>query len=322
MPVSRAAQDPEIELMRKTREEQVHPGEPALIVTHGETRRKVRPLNREVIVIGKAPGCDLGLLSAEVAPVHCVLVRLPGGWRIRDCSGRATRVNGQPITEEYLRDGDVIQIGAFSFQARLPALKEQPVPVRVSRLETARRRLVDLALRLRARLRDRAEEAKAVERQRQEMERLEQRLRATHQEQQSRRTELDAYARHLRKEVQKYREMEREMEAELVRQRVELLEERRGLERLKAEMLARIADTEATASALAEALEQEREAIEREREQLANEREYIARQREELVKLREASEASKDTRVDGAPARIEAARKLLRELAERRQGGR
>ncbi len=306
--------------MRKSRDETVHAGEPALVVTHGETRRKVRALNRDVVLLGKAPGCDIGLASPEVAPVHCVIVRLPSGWRIRDCSGRATRVNGQPVNEEPLRDGDVIQIGAFSFQARLPALKEQPVPVKVARLDAARRRLTDLALRLRARLREKMEEARGVEKQRDDLDRREQRLRVSHQEQQARKGELDAYSRHLRKEVAKCREMEREMEAEIVRQRVDLANERRSMERLQAEMQARHADTEATASALAEALEAEREALEREREQLANEREYIARQRDELVRLRsEAGAGERDTRLDGAPARLESARRLLRELAEKRQ---
>ena len=95
---------------------------PALIVTHGSTKKKRRPLAKDLIVLGRGPGCDIGLVSPEVANVHCILTRQPTGWTIRDCSGRATRVNGHTITEAPLRDGDSIQIGTFSFEAYLPGM--------------------------------------------------------------------------------------------------------------------------------------------------------------------------------------------------------
>src|SRR6185312_7846481 len=88
------------------------------------------------------------------------------GWRIRDCSGGrfATRVNGQTIHEESLRDTDVLQIGTFSFEVRLPASRTTPVvgstpvvderlAVRIKRLQRSRRNLVRLASKLRQRAR-------------------------------------------------------------------------------------------------------------------------------------------------------------------------
>jgi hypothetical protein len=34
-------------------------------------------------------------VSPEVAPIHCVIVRVVADWRLRDCTGRGgTRVNG------------------------------------------------------------------------------------------------------------------------------------------------------------------------------------------------------------------------------------
>ena len=104
--------------MRKPTEQPIKPGQPALIVTHGTTKNKVRPLVREIMVIGRTPGCDIGLMSPDVAPVHCVIVRQPTGWLIRDCSGRATRVNGQSITEATLRDGDVTRTGRYAVEQR------------------------------------------------------------------------------------------------------------------------------------------------------------------------------------------------------------
>src|SRR4051794_41202387 len=107
--------------MRKDQDNHVDPNKPALIVLYGATKRKCRPLTGPITVLGRNRGCDVGLVSPEVAPVHCVIVRLPDGWRIRDCSGRATRVNGKSIQDAPLRHGDVIQIGTFSFEAHLPA---------------------------------------------------------------------------------------------------------------------------------------------------------------------------------------------------------
>src|SRR5262249_33692782 len=102
--------------MRKELEDRIDPNKPALIVLCGATKRKSLPLASDLVVLGRAPGCDLGLVSPEVGPVHCIIARLEGEWRIRDCSGRATRINGRSVQDETLRNGDVIQIGTFSFE--------------------------------------------------------------------------------------------------------------------------------------------------------------------------------------------------------------
>jgi hypothetical protein len=157
--------------MRSEREDRLDPQQPALIVTYGNTSRKHRPLNRDVVVVGRATACDVGLVSPEVAPIHCVLVRLAAGWRLRDCTGRsATRVNGQPVQDEALADGDTIQIGTFSLKVHLPAGAAAPavapaaVPVAavaeatgappdVVRLQLSRRRWGQRAIGLRRELR-------------------------------------------------------------------------------------------------------------------------------------------------------------------------
>lgn len=114
--------------MRNDREDRLDPQQPALIVTYGNTSRKNRPLHRDVMVVGRSTACDVGLVSPEVAPIHCVLVRLAAGWRLRDCTGRsATRVNGKPAQDEALADGDTIQIGTFSLKVHLPADAAAPV---------------------------------------------------------------------------------------------------------------------------------------------------------------------------------------------------
>lgn len=118
--------------MRKERDENaVDPNQPALIVTYGNTSRKRRPLDKSVLVLGRMQGCDMPLMSPDVAPVHCVIVRLADGWHIRDCSGHlGTRVNGDAVTEKPLADDDHLQIGPFNFKVFLPRQTVRPVESR------------------------------------------------------------------------------------------------------------------------------------------------------------------------------------------------
>ena len=190
--------------MSKESEDKIDAGTPALFVLCGATRKKWRPLQGDVVMLGRSPGCDIGLVSPEVAPVHCVIVRTLSGWRIRDCSGRAPRVNGKAIQDEPLRNGDVIQIGTFSFEAKLPAIaghhvaapaaaaRRAPVVTNDAdreRLLRSRRHLVDLALGMRRRLRDldgerqaNEQERKVLEQQRNDLEQIERRLRQAHKD--------------------------------------------------------------------------------------------------------------------------------------------
>lgn len=146
--------------MHKKLEEVFDASQPALIVTYGTTTRKHRPLDGDVLVIGQNRACDMGLSSPEVAPIHCLIIRGPHGWRIRDCGSRCgTRINGKAIQEGELHDGDALQIGPFSFQAHLPSRSAPAsIPVAVStdavlpRLQRSRRNLAQLALRVRRRL--------------------------------------------------------------------------------------------------------------------------------------------------------------------------
>src|SRR5947207_1751251 len=71
--------------MRKDRDAVPDPSQPSLIVTYGNTTRKVRPLDREVLVLGRAGICDVNLVSPEIANIHCVIVHVQKGWRVRDC---------------------------------------------------------------------------------------------------------------------------------------------------------------------------------------------------------------------------------------------
>jgi pSer/pThr/pTyr-binding forkhead associated (FHA) protein len=145
--------------MNRRSDEPFDPGQPALIVMHSTTSRRHRPLNRPLVILGKARGCDIGLVAPDVSNVHCVITREADGFSIRDCSSRSgTRVNGEQVTQGPLRDQDILQIGPFSFQVHIPPGSFAPQgtakePERVPRLQRSRRNLARIALSLRRRLR-------------------------------------------------------------------------------------------------------------------------------------------------------------------------
>lgn len=84
-------------------------------------------LDRYVNVIGRASVCALRLPDESVATYHALLANTPKGVWLVDFQSRAgTLVNGKKIRMGRLKDGDLIQIGNFSFLTRLSA--ELPNP--------------------------------------------------------------------------------------------------------------------------------------------------------------------------------------------------
>src|SRR5947207_11500312 len=112
--------------------------------------RKLRLLDKEVHAIGRARGCDILIDATEVSAVHCLLYWSTAGFRVRDCGSRTgTRVNGATVKNMHLTDGDVLQIGPFSFEVKLPKQLAVPPTIDLQKWERAahsRRNLVRLAL--------------------------------------------------------------------------------------------------------------------------------------------------------------------------------
>jgi ABC-type multidrug transport system ATPase subunit/pSer/pThr/pTyr-binding forkhead associated (FHA) protein len=66
--------------------------------------------------IGRAPDNEIVVDDALVSRVHAVLVPTPAGLEIRDNrSSNGTFVNGYPITQALLREGDVVTVGNTDF---------------------------------------------------------------------------------------------------------------------------------------------------------------------------------------------------------------
>jgi diguanylate cyclase (GGDEF)-like protein len=69
------------------------------------------------LVIGRAPGCGFRLDDPGVSRQHCRIWRDGDGWRLRDLgSTNKSFVNGAPVDEVELRDGDRIGIGETVFK--------------------------------------------------------------------------------------------------------------------------------------------------------------------------------------------------------------
>ena len=97
-------------------------------------------------------GCDIGLDAPDVSSLHCMIWRGAAGLQIRDCGSRAgTRINGDTVQEAMLHDGDILQIGPFSFRVYVPAILS-PIQAKGRRnkhVEKSRRNLGRLAVALR-----------------------------------------------------------------------------------------------------------------------------------------------------------------------------
>jgi pSer/pThr/pTyr-binding forkhead associated (FHA) protein len=132
--------------------------QPALIPIAGNYDRKPRSLDRDVTAIGRARGSDLCLEANEISTLHCIIYRTSEGYRIRDCNSRCgTRINGESVKSGLLHDTDIINIGSFSFEFRLPAalFPNDGVrldPIKIEHWKNSRRRLAQRALQLRKRL--------------------------------------------------------------------------------------------------------------------------------------------------------------------------
>jgi hypothetical protein len=276
--------------------------QPALVVTYGNTSRKHRPLERDVTVLGRAPGCDVALVSPEVAPVHCIIARVADGWRLRDCTGRgSTRVNGQSVSETALSDGDVLQVGTFSFRLYLPGAKAAPaaggqgvpgVPSGPSgrRLEQSRRNLAHLALRLRRRLRV----AESGLRTQEEVDQQADRLRALQREIDTRRRQQEQAVAGFRAEQEAFeqemagrRRQVEEAEVRLRAERLQLEERTRRLEEAERRAAQSQSQADAAPTAAREELERRAEELEQRSRALNRRHLLVQEQARELAREQE-----------------------------------
>jgi DNA-binding NtrC family response regulator len=72
---------------------------------------------------------NLSLPDHKVSSRHARLLRSAQGWRLRDCgSTNGTFVNGVPVTDQLLSDGDVIEVGRTMLRIRLSLATPEGTP--------------------------------------------------------------------------------------------------------------------------------------------------------------------------------------------------
>ena len=73
-------------------------------------------LARAVVLIGSEPYNHIRIASSTVSRSHALILNSDGGSYIRDLMSRSgLLVNGEKVREKALFDGDLIQIGRYSF---------------------------------------------------------------------------------------------------------------------------------------------------------------------------------------------------------------
>ncbi len=102
----------------------VEPVPPDLVATlrvvEGPDRGGGLRIDKSVVTIGRGSACDFVLHDDRVSADHLTVSFRNGEFRVRDNeSTNGTLLNGSPVTEFALRDGDQIRIGHSVFQMEI-----------------------------------------------------------------------------------------------------------------------------------------------------------------------------------------------------------
>lgn len=98
-----------------------------LVLQKGRHAGTRRVLEEELVLFGRAQGCDVRLTADGIASRHCLLARTPGGWVVRDLgSATGTYVDGRRVATAALTEGSLLAVGPMEFRLHLP-----PVPVAI-----------------------------------------------------------------------------------------------------------------------------------------------------------------------------------------------
>ena len=92
-----------------------------------EDNGDVFELSRAMTTVGRGEGVDIRLDDGSVSPLHAELVRRGPYVYVSDVglSANGTRVNGRPVTQRVLADGDVLSFGTARCRVGGVAPREQ-----------------------------------------------------------------------------------------------------------------------------------------------------------------------------------------------------
>jgi chromosome segregation ATPase len=81
-----------------------------LQVAYGDGKTRIVDVPAGKVSVGRGARCGLTIDSAGVEPVHCMLSCETDGWHVRAWA-KDMQLNGSPVAESALHDGDLITIG-------------------------------------------------------------------------------------------------------------------------------------------------------------------------------------------------------------------
>ena len=118
---------------------------------------RVYDVDRDEVVVGRDPAVDVSFDDRRASRRHCRLVRKGDGWHLEDLqSSNGTTLNGGPVAEARLTEGDRVGVGQAVLTVSFPEVREEmltvarPVGAPVPPSRTPRDELADLRREVRA----------------------------------------------------------------------------------------------------------------------------------------------------------------------------
>ena len=103
---------------------------PKIVVEPADGEKSEVPV-KEMMTLGRRRKCDVVITDSAVSRHHATIELVDGSYVLRDeGSSNGTLLNGEPISEQKLRDGDKVTIGetVMTFRTEEPAPAPAPEP--------------------------------------------------------------------------------------------------------------------------------------------------------------------------------------------------
>ncbi len=75
------------------------------------------PLYQESMTIGRAESADIHINNGFLSRLHARVISTPAGVKIEDIESKnGVRVNSKPVQDEFLKHGDIVDLGRLRFR--------------------------------------------------------------------------------------------------------------------------------------------------------------------------------------------------------------
>lgn len=86
-------------------------------------------VTRPEVLVGRHTEADIRLPLPDVSRRHCRLIFTQGGWQVIDLNSlNGIQVNGEPVLQAPLEQGDLLRIGGFTFAVELLSRSQELDP--------------------------------------------------------------------------------------------------------------------------------------------------------------------------------------------------